>query len=42
MSQKVFISETDEYLFGQGTHYEIYEKLVDKDVLQLYNDDSKS
>ena len=27
MSQKVFISEADEYLFGQGTHYEIYEKL---------------
>lgn len=27
MSQKVFISEDDEYLFGQGTHYEIYEKL---------------
>ncbi len=27
MSQKVFISEDDEYLFGQGTHYDIYEKL---------------
>lgn len=27
MGQKVFISEDDEYLFGQGTHYEIYEKL---------------
>ena len=27
MGQKVFISEADEYLFGQGTHYEIYEKL---------------
>ncbi|MBQ6589366.1 MAG: 1,4-alpha-glucan branching protein GlgB [Butyrivibrio sp.] len=27
MSQKVFISEDDEYLFGQGTHYEIYDKL---------------
>ena len=27
MSQKVFISEADEYLFGQGTHYDIYEKL---------------
>jgi 1,4-alpha-glucan branching enzyme len=27
MGQKVFISEDDEYLFGQGTHYDIYEKL---------------
>ena len=27
MSRKVFISEADEYLFGQGTHYDIYEKL---------------
>ncbi|SFC83758.1 1,4-alpha-glucan branching protein GlgB [Butyrivibrio sp. YAB3001] len=27
MGHKVFISEDDEYLFGQGTHYEIYEKL---------------
>jgi len=27
MEQKVFISEADEYLFGQGTHYEIYDKL---------------
>ncbi|ADL32812.1 1,4-alpha-glucan branching enzyme GlgB1 [Butyrivibrio proteoclasticus B316] len=27
MSQKVFISEDDEYLFGQGTHYDIYDKL---------------
>ncbi|MBP5221532.1 MAG: 1,4-alpha-glucan branching protein GlgB [Lachnospiraceae bacterium] len=25
--EKVFISETDEYLFGQGTHYDIYRKL---------------
>ncbi len=25
--KRVFISETDEYLFGQGTHYEIYRKL---------------
>ena len=24
---KVFISKTDQYLFGQGTHYEIYTKL---------------
>ena len=23
----VFISEDDQYLFGQGTHYEIYKKL---------------
>ena len=22
-----FITETDRYLFGEGTHYEIYEKL---------------
>ena len=27
MGKKVFISEDDEYLFGKGTHYEIYEKL---------------
>ena len=27
MAEKIFISEADEYLFGQGTHYEIYEKL---------------
>lgn len=25
--EKVFISKTDQYLFGQGTHYEIYKKL---------------
>ena len=25
--EKVFVSETDEYLFGQGTHYDIYRKL---------------
>ena len=24
---KVFISEADQYLFAQGTHYEIYKKL---------------
>ena len=24
---KVFITEGDRYLFGMGTHYEIYEKL---------------
>ena len=23
---KVFVSETDCYLFGKGTHYEIYKK----------------
>ena len=27
MAKKVFISEDDEYLFGQGTHYDIYDKL---------------
>ncbi|RKM58892.1 1,4-alpha-glucan branching protein GlgB [Butyrivibrio sp. CB08] len=27
MNHKVFISEDDEYLFGQGTHYDIYDKL---------------
>lgn len=27
MDRKVFISEDDEYLFGQGTHYDIYKKL---------------
>lgn len=25
--EKIFISEDDQYLFGQGTHYEIYKKL---------------
>ncbi len=25
--EQVFISETDQYMFGQGTHYEIYKKL---------------
>ena len=25
--EKVFISEADQYLFGQGTHYDIYKKL---------------
>ena len=25
--QKVFISDADCYLFGQGTHYDIYKKL---------------
>ena len=25
--ENVFITETDQYLFGKGTHYEIYEKL---------------
>ena len=25
--EKVFISETDQYLFAQGTHYEIYKKM---------------
>ena len=25
--QKVFISEADQYLFAQGTHYDIYKKL---------------
>ena len=24
---EVFISEADEYLFAQGTHYDIYKKL---------------
>ena len=24
---KVFISEADQYVFGQGTHYDIYKKL---------------
>lgn len=27
MPEKVFISEADQYLFAQGTHYEIYKKL---------------
>ena len=25
--QRIFISEADQYLFGQGTHYDIYKKL---------------
>ena len=25
-AEKVFISEADEYLFAQGTHYDIYKK----------------
>ena len=27
MKERVFISEDDQYLFGNGTHYEIYKKL---------------
>ena len=27
VQERVFVSETDQYLFGQGTHYEIYKKL---------------
>ena len=27
MREKVFISEDDQYLFGNGTHYRIYSKL---------------
>lgn len=26
-TEEVFISEADQYVFGQGTHYEIYKKL---------------
>ena len=26
-SNNVFLTDTDKYLFGKGTHYEIYEKL---------------
>lgn len=26
-AEKVFISEADQYLFSQGTHYDIYKKL---------------
>ncbi len=25
--ETVFISEADQYIFGQGTHYDIYKKL---------------
>ena len=25
--EQVFISEADQYLFAQGTHYDIYKKL---------------
>ena len=28
-TEEVFISEADQYVFGQGTHYEIYKKLGD-------------
>ena len=27
VQERVFVSEPDQYLFGQGTHYEIYKKL---------------
>ena len=27
MEETVFISEADQYLFSQGTHYDIYKKL---------------
>ena len=27
MREKVFVSEADQYLFAQGTHYDIYKKL---------------
>lgn len=27
MDGEVFISEADQYLFAQGTHYDIYKKL---------------
>ena len=27
MGAKVVITELDQYLFGQGTHYDIYKKL---------------
>ena len=26
-AKSIFISEDDRYLFGQGTHYDIYKKL---------------
>lgn len=26
-AEEVFISEADQYLFAQGTHYDIYKKL---------------
>ena len=26
-SNNIFLTDTDKYLFGKGTHYEIYEKL---------------
>lgn len=28
MGEKMHFSELDQYLFGQGTHYDIYKKLV--------------
>ena len=39
--EKVFISEADQYLFSQGTHYDIYKKLgahlsVEKGVKGTY------
>ena len=27
LENEVFISEADQYLFAQGTHYDIYKKL---------------
>ena len=27
VTEKIFITETDQYLFAEGTHYDIYQKL---------------
>ena len=40
-AEKVFISEADQYLFSQGTHYDIYKKLgahlsVEKGISGVY------
>ena len=34
MGEKLQFTELDQYLFGQGTHYDIYRKLGAHPVLQ--------
>ena len=39
LKNEVFLSEDDQYLFAQGTHYEIYEKTGDLSALKdRYNE----
>ena len=34
-STDVFMTELDAYLFGEGTHYEIYNKIYNNDEVHL-------